>query len=196
MINPSLQPKWSLSNGIIEKDSITYDNESGKPGGQRVIAIADGVEVSVPHLPYENWLDPSGHVCPLVVSTNRDPRKRDEKYRYVTTTVRIRKGWVPWDVVPVGMTQDQWHVAREEKRTDRLNKAKAGQAIYGRVGKSEVEKLARISRKSAKKFDRLIGELARGRMPDDLVAAPAEEAAPPAEQPEPRSRKRKVDDVP
>ena len=61
------------------------------------------IEVSVPHLPYERWIDAAGTVCSCVVRTNRVQKKNgkgstdDGNYRDRITRAYIGAGWVRYD---------------------------------------------------------------------------------------------------
>jgi hypothetical protein len=169
----NFQPKYTPTVGEYGGSSITYDQRKGHKSGQRVIGTRrtdDGVnECSVPHLPYENWLDPSGNVVPLVVSTNRDPRSRDEKYRYVTIEIRKRKGWMPWDDVPYGLTEQAWHVERDAEQARRRERARHASAAYAKVGVSGMERLAQLSQDNQAELNRILAKLANGTVPAELA---------------------------
>ncbi len=108
-------------------------------GGQRVVGVTeDGVEASVPHQPYEIWCDPSGNVCSVPISTNRDPRARDPGYANVVHRRNEREKWLRWDVVPFGMTQSEWEIKREEERKNRVERAAKNAKQFERIGQDHV----------------------------------------------------------
>lgn len=132
-LHDPLQPPWTQTGKEVgSQDAIVYRVSKGEQAGQRVIGTTEeGVEVSIPHQPYINMLDPSGNVCPVVISTNRDLVQADQKYRHVTVTVRTRKGWLVWDydrTVHIGMTPEEWaekRLVEQEQRRVRARKASA-----------------------------------------------------------------------
>ena len=68
---------------------------------QRVIGRnAEGKEVSVPHLPYQWWVDNAGNVVPLVISTNRDLKQMSHTYRFAIVDERRRAGWFEYEDTP------------------------------------------------------------------------------------------------
>lgn len=161
------QPKWTQ--GGKEADSteaIVYRVSKGEQCGQRIIGVNDeGVEVSIPHCPYVNMLDPSGNVCPVVTSPNRDIVQADQKYRYVTVTVRQRKGWVIWDYDPsvhYGVTAAQWVERREELQAQRQQAAKKSSARYNAMTNDRVSELLAVVADDHKTMARVVSLLEAG----------------------------------
>jgi hypothetical protein len=83
----------------------------------------DFVDVSVPHLPYEKWLDLSGGQANLVVGTNRDPDYPDDRRKEYIKRRRASQGWVPFDYFTArqytpamvgNCTQEQWPARLDE----------------------------------------------------------------------------------
>jgi hypothetical protein len=168
------QPPWSQTGKDAgSRDAILYRTEKGESAGQRVIGTTDeGVEVSVPHQPYVNMLDPSGHVCPVVTSTNRDLMQADQKYRHVTLTVRLRKGWLLWDYAQLahgagGMTREQWHERREVLREERRTKAKKGSARFDKMTNDKMADLLAACADNQKLLAGVLAKLEKG----DLAGA-------------------------
>jgi hypothetical protein len=166
------QPPWTQTGKEAgSKDAILYRTEKGEQAGQRVIGINDeGVEVSVPHLPYLNMLDPSGNVCAVAYSTNRDLVQADQKYRHVTITVRLRKGWVVWDydaTAHMGMSREEWYAKREVEQAKRKAKAKKHSARFDAMTNDKTTQLLEAVAGNQKLMAELLGKLERG----DLAGA-------------------------
>lgn len=164
-LNHPLQPAYAPDAELTYRPDHP-DPKQRTQGGQKVIGYTEDAEVSVPRLPYENWLDPSGNVVPLVISTNRDPSAGfDEKYARVTRTKRERRGWVRWDVAPYGMSAAEWCEKREELRQERQARAREKSRPYSLIGRSEIEKLAAMAPADR---SRVLGQLERGLVPPEM----------------------------
>lgn len=60
------------------------------------------VQISVPHLPYERWIDEAGNVLSAAIRTNRVQRKRggsvdDGNFKAQMEKERLKAGWVRYD---------------------------------------------------------------------------------------------------
>jgi hypothetical protein len=169
--NP-FQPPWKQTGKEAgTKDAILYRTEKGEQAGQNVVAVTDeGVEVSVPHVPYINMLDPSGHVCPMLISTNRDLMQADQKFRHVSMTIRQRKGWVIWDYDPMvhmGMTAQEWDTKRQAERERRKAKAAKQSARFNAMTNDKMAELLGACADNQKLLSRVVAKLEAG----DLAGA-------------------------
>lgn len=104
------QPKWKSSQPgedyMIKAEGLT---PATIPGQRIVGSMRDPdvpgytVQVAVPHLPYERWIDDAGNVCSCPVKTNRVKKKNgssvdDGNYHtQVTERAYLRAGWVRFD---------------------------------------------------------------------------------------------------
>jgi hypothetical protein len=168
LIDPH-QPRWSQTGKEAgSADAIVY---RGEACGQRIVGTTDeGVEVSIPHCPFINMLDPDGNVCAVVISTNRDLVQADQKYKHVTVTVRLRKGWVIWDHDPTvhfGMTADQWTERRDALKAERLAKAQKKSARFRAMTNDKMQDLLSSVADNQKLLARVVAKLEAG----DLAGA-------------------------
>jgi hypothetical protein len=81
--------RWTSTDPKGDPKGRTYmykavDDQPPPPMGQRVTGVSDGVEVSVPHAPYEKWIKKCGTVACVPMYTARmvEPgvNWRDDKY--------------------------------------------------------------------------------------------------------------------
>ncbi len=129
-----LAPTWTSTQPDSEYLVEAQDMIPARVPGQRVIAITRDdqkpnrkVEVSVPHLPYEKWIDAEGNVRQVPMKTNRVTRGRNGKStddgNYYSQMERhyLACGWLRYDRPPTGVSLEQWAVDREvhiqERRT-------------------------------------------------------------------------------
>lgn len=117
-----LMPEWSSSQEDDDKYMIGAEGLSPAPvEGQRLVAmVPDGVravEVSVPHLPYENWISPEGNVHALVVKTNRVRKKGSSidtaNYGATTKAHKYKMGWLNFKTGGLGESKSDWLKRRE-----------------------------------------------------------------------------------
>lgn len=143
-IDPKLQPPWSQT-GKAHREVGPCVYSDRNPPGQRIIGQTDeGTEVSVPHLPYINMMDPAGNVCAVPIGTNRDLLELDEKYRRVTLAIRARKGWVVWDYdsqLHPKFTQAEWEAERERLRAQRAAKRAKEAAKFKNLDQERLNKV-------------------------------------------------------
>jgi hypothetical protein len=126
-----------------------------KTAGQRVVAIreeasGDVNEVSVPHLPYESWIDAQGGQINLVISTNRNPSQLDSEYRELARRRMLSAGGFPYEYalanqyapyLTAGVTEEQWPARREKEQTKlRTMSDRRGRMIRDR-SQTELERL-------------------------------------------------------
>ena len=91
----NLSPEWTPSHAT----DFTYLD--GQRSGQRIVGTTDeGVEVSVPHLPYEKWIDKAGNVLEVPVSTNRQPKHFAHQYAATFRNEKRGQGWLLYSEVP------------------------------------------------------------------------------------------------
>jgi hypothetical protein len=133
-----------------------------------VVAVnEEGVEVSIPHCPYINMLDPDGNVCAVVISPNRDMAQMDQRYKNVTVTVRQRKGWKVWDYdsnLHMGYTEPQWADLREKLRESRRAAAARKSARFNAMGNDRVSELLAAVANDQAAIARLMARLEQGDM--------------------------------
>lgn len=110
------QPKFTPSHHPVpgqKTEGMMIDEEGIQPtglSGQRVVGtIKDPenpghrVQISVPHLPYERWIDDAGNVLSAVTRTTRVMKKNgkgsadDGSYKSKMELVRLQAGWVRYD---------------------------------------------------------------------------------------------------
>lgn len=129
-----LAPRWTSSQPGDDYMIPAQDLIPARVPGQRVVAITRDdrkpgrkVEVSVPHLPYEKWIDNEGNVRQVAMKTNRVKNKNGasvDSGNYYSQMERhyLNIGWKRYDRTPEGSTPEAWAVDREKlitlRRTD------------------------------------------------------------------------------
>jgi len=174
-MDPKFQPEWSQTGKETGTEVCTYfpDQKGARSqAGQRVIGTTDeGVEVSVPHTPYRNMMDPAGNVVPFPISTNRDLKNLDANYEKVRLAQARQKGWVLWDYNPnieprhfVAGSAAAWEAEREVERAKRLAAAAKASARYNAMSKDKVTQLVEAVAGSQRLSEQLLNALADGNL--------------------------------
>jgi len=141
-MSKKLAPDWTPS-------SKDFMYSEGQRSGQRVVArTPDGKEVSVPHLPYEWWIDTAGNVCPLPVSTNRLPKQFAHQYAQAIRSDKAERGWIKYDSLP----EDQ----REAEIARRKAAAKQESAQFDKIS---TDKLVEMAKLQGQALENAIGKL-------------------------------------
>jgi hypothetical protein len=112
-------------------------------------------------------LDPSGNVCAVVVSPNRDLAQADQRYRHVAVTIKQNKGWRVWDYdrnVHLGFTEEQWNTEREKLRQARKDGAARASARFNSMGNDKVSTLLETVASDHAAIAKVVARLEQGDM--------------------------------
>jgi hypothetical protein len=98
--------QWTSTNPGGDPNGRVYmyrsqDDMPPPPMGQRTTGTTNGVEVSVPHQPYEKWIKRCGTVACIPMHTTRIPEKgrdwREDPYYKQTEREQLRAGAVHYE---------------------------------------------------------------------------------------------------
>lgn len=142
-ISPNYRSPGQRVTGVrIEADVFDEDGN--------LVRLGEMNECSVPHLPYEKWVNPAGFVIPLVVGTNRDHRQPDPNLRRIARDRQKKAGGIPYDYkvareMDFEQTQDeqQWEKYRDQKIKLLRERNDIKQSRFAHIGLSELEKMRR-----------------------------------------------------
>lgn len=144
--------------------------------GQRIIArVQDAdspgrlVEVSVPHTPYERWIDDAGNVCNCPVKTNRVHKKGgkgsvdDGNYQsQVTNKAFLAARWVRFDD-GLGRDHSRYSTWTPEARQKLIDERQQAQAARGAAeSKAFLDKQKQQSEEIAKAMTNALQTFADG----------------------------------
>lgn len=159
--HPAFLPKWRKhSKYNYGKQGVTVRSQHAT--GQRIVSQHDDDGetkfVSVPHQPYERWIDPAGFVCPLLVSPNR-LAKEDPTYAATMKAQKTAAGWLPYDSLPAGsgLTMKEWEIKREEVIQERQTRRARHEAAYAKAFQAREELIANKTGEELAKAIRSIG---------------------------------------
>ena len=149
-LDEALMPKWKqvqlIDGGAVSSRLVMKDGEP--------LTTPDGRPVLVPALPYEWWIDASGSVSAVPVSTNRSGKEADLDVKYERHIKRsLRKA----NAVP-------YYELEPAERVRIIRERRARQAIINapveRLAKSAGEQIAEALTTGNKKLvDQLVAQL-------------------------------------
>ena len=133
--------RWKPSrNKIKNKDSVFFDDANA---GQRVGVLDGGKQVSVPHCPYEWWIDPAGNFVSVVLHTNRGYWGARREYELDRGKQMLRDGWVcyerPADYVYRG---DDWKILEASDKPSARGMIAAWEGEREEIIKARIAKTA------------------------------------------------------